>query len=889
MRIRSPIHTTSQHLTAAVASTLTSAHSSLPVSRNRGPEGAAFLSRDRGAETRRLALSASRIAEPVATGPRRRILPVDQKAIHRLLEKLLRDTTGKDPPIARYDDFWPAVDPFPTDPEIIAAARDRFGSNPVLLIDIPPEKRKLSVHIVPKKTGQWGLYGWSHPNVTKTRWDEMVATMHVMENQHLIARLPEIEGYPPIDPDDWRRMRTDPLFRPEYRLGIERSLLERAPARADFIRARLRKWPEGENWLRLEPVVKRLSLPFPTLRQGMIEYGMWLLRELGRLKDDLHPIPTPLAKKFSASLASLGIRTKWSGGRLEDLTFPKGFSPLRFWDLKTTADLLEELSSIGFLDEDDRDRCQKLFISLLAVSQDLTLVAGEGEVPYTLPLWRRDPRFSIDLGLPSGTYNDLGLQTLTVSLPNGDLAAGAIVRLFWNVDRQAPALLMDIRLIDRLRHWVPQEDIIPAALSTLTRKIAATVGVSPKPGSLDRFGLEVDAIGWTTPPFVPISAPEGAEGAQTRIRRDHPHPYEGVLPWTEGGYEALREVPNASHVVSPWAGDLTGKIGPLLTPREIEPDPEPGKTADHVWAFCTGTGRSVDLSLGQNGMTTPDGTRWHHLNLIGVGRTQIARAGPERRDGRLPLDGAIRRFYLTNLMHFAAGPLGFRTSLGVSIADLGRVREDHERRPGIPQWEAVIAELRREQWRLKDLQDHPKEAADLIRFARWKIERELKMGSFSLSREAYVKWLARTVGEQFALMEFFGFDHGDFERSSQLHPGNVSLAGEICDFDTARFSERAAMRYHDNLEAGMDHVDIHHIRRMEENFWKGKGSDWLGVLLFFARDAVDFSEILRTSHRQKLAALRESGIDPRKRIREFHETRWGPFIRTKPFASFHIP
>jgi hypothetical protein len=498
-------------------------------------------------------------------------------------------------------------------------------------------------------------------------------------------------------------------------------------------------------------------------------------------------------------------------------------------------------------------------------------IVEKDEATYKVALWRRDPRIEWDLPLPLEDFQDLGKQVLVVTPPNGKITEGLTLELHQHHATKELSLFCS-SLADTHKF-----DTISPILEEEAKSIAHQLGIPSERVYFSSSSSLAGSKPWAGPYFS-IAAPAEIEEAISSFQRDHFHPYQELLLYPEGTYEALRPLEKGQVITNPWFGD---KFPEDLASRflvEIEPKPKTEWVQNYLWGFSPSTGRSVDFFLGEEGMVTPEATRWYHLNAVGVGKTYLARSGAEKRDGKLPLDGAIKRFYLTNLMHSVAGPFGFRTSLGIAVVNREIVRPDHERRPGVSQIEATIYELRRQQLRFNDI-ERELDREKLLEFAKKKIAREL--GVNSLTNEEYVQWLAKTLGEQFAIMTFFNFDHGLFEGTPQLHAGNVSLAGEIFDFDVARFSGTAFKRYMgNNYGVRANYVDFQHIQTLQHEWEKDptQADAWLSILLRLA-PKVNFTSILIDAYAEKLDALTTHGISSRKKIDEFNVKIWNPFIR----------
>jgi len=528
------------------------------------------------------------------------------------------------------------------------------------------------------------------------------------------------------------------------------------------------------------------------------------------------------------------------------------------------AAVLDELLEKKQIDRETYDRCHTTLLRChttlllgLHLETEHRRLQKKGFLTYTISLWQRNEAERRHFGFSKESLADPSNQVLVVRNFKGEIIGGMVLRLFQDIDTQKKGIFYSFSK--------GVEEHLPKAIYDKLMEISKAHVVS-------RSTYPVEQLPWPILlPFVPVNAPPKTEVA-ARLILARPHPHRDFHYITDGAvYEAMKRVEGARVVANPWLennfpldlGDLGG--------REIEPDPKVDKARDYLWPFVSGSfGRSVDYYLGNEGLPV-QGVHWHHLSGIGVGRTLNARIGNENRDGRLSLEVAWQRFYLTNLLHTIAGDVGFRTSLGVAVTDFGRERKGFE-----PRVEGAVYELRRENLRLWDLEKADLEmSVKIIDYVREKMAK---------TREEYVQWLAKTLGEQFAIMEYFGFDHGMDDGDPQLHSGNVSLLGEIFDTETGRFCLKEA-RYHNNSDVGECHVDMEHIRQMQE-VWQGtreknekmEEPTWVERLLDFAPQ-VDFYRELQSAHDAKLAELKASGIDPKQRIRDFNRRFWVPFIR----------
>jgi len=159
----------------------------------------------------------------------------------------------------------------------------------------------------------------------------------------------------------------------------------------------------------------------------------------------------------------------------------------------------------------------------------------------------------------------------------------------------------------------------------------------------------------------------------------------------------------------------------------------------------------------------------------------------------------------------------------------------------------------------------------MLAHAKAKIAEEL--GRKNLSDEEYVRWFAKTLGEQFAIMAFFDFDHGiGGEGDLQLTPWNVSLGCEIRDFETSRFSPTKPV--HDRY-AKENQVSIAEITAAQKN-WRDNPNHWLSILLALAPE-VDFAKLVLEGAQAKLDEFKEKMIHPHEEIARFNREKWVPY------------
>ena len=667
----------------------------------------------------------------------------------------------------------------------------------------------------------------------------------------------------------------------DLRRKKEGELLQTQSGR-DYL-ARLTERPARDLWLKLED--PRIEVPVPTDAFQKQMTALWISL-------------TSAFNTYIEKSAQPSLKEQWdlfSHAIKSSRCIPSQVAYL--------SDLLDTLEAKKIIDEEEKNR-QKRYLALLhSMSQTFDL-AKNGGIPYRLSLWSRDPQRD-KLDIPGTLYDDLGTQVLMIRLPNREVIGSVVLRLFLEPLPSKEGQKNDLFCLYQFegtqtgQHWLPAQYLHPpfiewiqAWMKKLEAKVMATVYLTH--------------LDWRSR-LIPVAAPWYAEKMHQKARYFWPHPYAGVLKWPLCSREVMRPMEGASIAMfNPWLWpklpipdlhslDLETGAHPNLRIddlwrdrieewepvrnfllREIDPDPpfqpEMFSVDRELVALSTGTGRSAGYALNRYAI---DGVTWHHLDAIGVGKTLKARSGDERRDGLLPLEGAQKRFYLTLLLHHTARKYGFRTSLGVAVINRNRLRKGGEKSPGMPQIEASLYELRREQLRLSNLAEVTslRETLDMVKE---KIAKEL--GVSEMTDKEYLVWLAKTVGEQLAIMTYFGFDHGRIEDTLQLGPWNVSLAAEIFDFDASKLStpEKAVSRYQNENK-----ISVEGIHELQREWAQGKGDDsWLAILMDFI-PGVDFYRTMMRGLYDKWHELEEKGVDPKAEIHQFNERMWNPYMRER--------
>ncbi len=631
--------------------------------------------------------------------------------------------------------------------------------------------------------------------------------------------------------------------------------------------------PTLQDWLHLK-VEEEFTIPaeliLDELTQNFRSYFATLLKPAIYLDH-----ATAQYQEYCQILKSLGF-TSLDGITLlseiekqAGLAIPKKVTPLDNENVAQAIQFLTQLISSGFaavlFNEADLEIVLAMMHDAASTAVAYEEVEKYGPIRCHVSLLQRDLKWEDLLKIPESRRANLQTQILVVSLPNGDILKGYALHLYQSVfDGKRRLFFSRIEPL-RMKSWwhtSPVQGFIEKAMTAVLEEVMERMGAK----SLHAL-RESDIPNWMHG-SIPITHALDADFKSEQISVWE-HPYHSFFKPGDGSHEAMRVVDGATlAMLNPWVGLRNDRFAADLLLREIDPNPDFQDSSQYLFGFSTGTGRSVDYAIDYTG---PDGTHWHHLNAIGVGKTEKARTGVENRDGLLPLEGAKKRFYFSNLMHY----LGLRTSLAIAVVDRKQIREDGEKSPGIPQTQATLYELRREQLRLDDLE---KLDAAIFALDRIKPKHARDMGKTNMSDEEYVTWLAQTLGEQFAIMEYFGFDHGIIEGAAQLHPGNIGLDGSIYDFDSARLT-RNRETLHERYENGKEIVSRRMIWAWEQE-WRNSRSpkSWLGHLLHLAPN-IDFYDIMTRAEQEKKEALQKSVPDPKAKIHEFNVNYWNPYMR----------
>jgi len=490
--------------------------------------------------------------------------------------------------------------------------------------------------------------------------------------------------------------------------------------------------------------------------------------------------------------------------------------------------LLRKVEERGVLSRVLTDKCRKVLRKVQFISQNLYRSTQEkNDIFYTISLWDRDPRVGAQLNLPPWLSEDPASQVILMTPADGVAEESVILRLFQN--REGRLCLFDNRVG---RHAYQSFFCLRlhAQITKELKRIGEYFGV--KLSQMHGIPPSLQQVEWWTHLAArPVSTPLEKDGILAGLN----HPHASLFHWPKGSFEAFKKEDAKKTFLSRVVEKGFPLDLPFLVTSGIEHYPKMDEIQNYLWGFSGDMGRSADFYLGdqgystllENGIKSSFEVKWYHLSGIGVGQTFKARNGLEKRDGKLPLNGALKRLYLTQLMNYVAGPLGLRTSLGISVCNKGIVRAGHENRVGVPQIEATLWELRREQLRLKDfenlLPEKRREALDLV-----KKKIALELNRSDLSDAEYIRWLAHTMGKQFALMEWFHFDHGVYEGQPQLHPGNFSLAGEVFDFDASHFVRKSVYRYlMANKSDQLNCLNLQNILHAQKKFLLyGEVGDW---------------------------------------------------------------
>lgn len=507
-------------------------------------------------------------------------------------------------------------------------------------------------------------------------------------------------------------------------------------------------------------------------------------------------------------------------------------------------------------------------------------VAAEGALT-TYDWWRRNPDVDAPFGLDPFLMNDLGMQVVMWWAPNGLQLSGMRLVLARNHLTSAPAVVAHQLLSD----WYPYAWHQPR-LEQMTRALAAQhlhvqSWIDPRPLMADGQALAY--------PFhrvhEPLPFPPPARGAS----QWHEHPHEHLRSEWHGAYQPLRSVPAGPVVLQPGVdAALAAALGGELTQRlryEIEEDPRQLDAAQYAaleWMFAGTAGRAVMEYLGPAGCVV-DGVRYRHFKRIGVGRTHLTRMETPNgeRDGLTDQRRALNRWYCAWALHAMAREYDLDVRIpylaGIWNTGVPRAVSTDGRRCVSADLDTTVFELCREVLCLDDLYAPADTIAALIATAKRCVMDDL--GRSTMTDAEYVIWLARTIGEQCAMLSRLHFDHGQVggHGAAQLHPNNITLAGEVKDLETGRFvksPEIAALRYRSgNGHLLPDHVTLDTLPRLERD-----PSSWLGRLLAVV-PAVHFARLANEAFAEQWNVLARLGQHPIALRRVFNHDVWSPFMR----------
>lgn len=580
--------------------------------------------------------------------------------------------------------------------------------------------------------------------------------------------------------------------------------------------------------------------------------------------------------RLMIALENLGFQTDPS------ISPPKDVEKIRPRDLFVIGECFDEMGKSNFISPAQLSTLHIVISQLLRFHYVYEAIKGhKGMVSYFVSLCNKQIDLEPNLNLQQQFYDDPAAHAIILHGPDDAAICGYKMRLVVDMSNGEPTLVYEpfTAKSTNLHLW-PNLSLFDELMKGRVRKIAEKIGVKNIVAAAN-----IERIHWSEMRFAPASTPAWIiDNAIPEILAKHEHSDRAQLSAGVGTFEAMKPLDKGRVIFSPVVA------GNILLPkdfflREIEPVPVNEQSGNYIWGFSAGMGRSVDFD---RDFTTPDGTHWRHISAVGAGKTYRARGGNESRDGILPLSGAMKRFYFTNLMHHVAGPLGFRTSLGVVVVnrDMQRpnfVRGERDRRP---QLQATTFELRRASLRLSDIAK-AKDPAIMINRISADVASEL--GLTNMDSGDYVQWLAGTLGKQLAIMSIFGFDHGAEKGAPQLHFGNVSVMAEIFDFDTSGFGRKAMERYLATDFTGWLCLDLNCIdslqrkwdEHIEEQADTAEDHTWFEIIMRMA-PKINFAGILKSAYMAKIDELeksRGSGFDLRREIKKFNENIWNPFMR----------
>ncbi|MDO8527274.1 MAG: hypothetical protein Q7T03_06280 [Deltaproteobacteria bacterium] len=583
---------------------------------------------------------------------------------------------------------------------------------------------------------------------------------------------------------------------------------------------------------------------------------------------DLGPKGTEWAKEFHEAFRAIGV---WPA-------FPKmPGNPVSENGLRRLARLLMEVKKEGPLSKDNITASLHHLAELLFISREYFSIL-KGRLPVLkFSFWNRSEKGDHPLLFSEKQRNDLSTQVLLIRAPNGMIVGAFSLRFVVDVYDQGAILWDPLFLPHFAAAWMDESFWGEKVVQGVVSHIAERTHLGGR--FVIRQERSID-VGWTSG-FSPLSAHPAAKNAGQVAEVQTKNIPRQFFYRNRVSCEALKPLRESQMAVfNPWSGLNQNAIGLQdLLKSEIEPNPDPKQAEKYRYGISVDTGRSVCFHYPH---VSPDGTQWNYLSGVGVGRTQKARTGVEPRDGLTSMDEALPRYYMSNMMHAVAGPLGFRTPLALGIVDAMQWREGHVTLSGLPQKRALYWELSRLAFRLSDL-EHAKYPEQLIDYAKQNVAAEL--GKRKMTRRQYIQWMAETLGEQLAIMMHFGFDHGRGEGRLQLYSWNVGLAIEMVDWETGSVRRR-------NLESLQDdylfknEMSLVKIEKMEKE-WRSESrkKNWLSVLLEMAPDLF-FSSLMRNALNAKLKELQMVAKDPKKLIDQFNQERWNAHYGRNRFSSF---
>lgn len=837
------------------------------------------------------------------------------------------------PPVWGYQEEWRGGTELQIDGAAVCRRAESEGYEPLGYVRIGdgPHQQHLALCPLPRCNGSWGVLSIPVEDLPGSREVMNSVRLYGLVRVNQLARFFATNSSHPLpgDPPDlalpWQRDLT-PL-----RTTIEGALLATDSPTAAIWRRLGDSDERIASWLAL-PFGQRVRLPWtPALAKqlrltALLQAYGGIMECLQQLRDDPKtPARTRVAIVRLVGQLGLGIELKNDRLIISDATMTN-VCPLPDAEILALHTQLTRWARRYDHDTSAIDRaCASLYM-LSLIRHDLQATDTDwvndpfNDTPdrhCTYTLWSRDPKYDAMLGSwnDAALAADLGTQLFLARTPSGIPWDGLVGSARKNHLTGAYHLVAHRLSLP----WYPygwEGEMLPAhaRVSVFYPHLQPTMHTSRRFSSPAEYAAAMRAAY----PLLPL----GAEMAQIPPPgRVHHHRFAEYSQEVAGQYDALAPfalhpappvlVPGVATALQALRGDdWLQRLCVVVVPRPLQLPPP---TYDLLrWGFTGQTGRSVTYDLREAKANMPsgnspdeisgfefDGIQYSDLSVIGVGRIQAARIGTESRDGQTDMGCARRRFLWSEFLHHVGRPLGLRTARVIGIYNKGIPRGTtmKEIAEGVsPQLGpderpidlgALIFELRRTQLRLSHLVGKLESVKEIVRDLRTQLWPELGPQWPMDSDADYVRWLARTIGEQLAILAFLGVDHGLAEGFGQLYADNVSLAGEICDLETARGfagGRTPQQRYVEANETnGPAHVNLARIVAMEADARANPEEQptfWVATLVALAPE-VQVARLCEAAYWHKRDALEGSGITPTVERRRFFRKRFNPWIRSR--------